>query len=188
MILWNTKWASDKDWSTGAVTPKPDYAGAVLGTTGRSVQVMSDVWSWMTFAQVWDGTAVKDVVVASSDPYAVYADAVTVDATPAVLAAVDAFKAAQAAAAAKAAAVAAVDAKVYAARTVAKGKDVTVVRGRKVPIGTTGRVFWLGATKYGTRVGLGLADGTSVFTAVGNVDVTNPDDYLDVDALMAMAA
>ena len=187
MILWKTGYDTVRDYDTKTSTPAPRYAGAVLGTTGRDVRVMSDVWSWMTYAQVWDGTKVKDVAVASSDPYAVYAD-VTVDATPAVLAAVTAFKAAEAAAAAKAAAVAAVDKRVAEATRVAKGKDVTVVKGRKVPLGTTGRVFWLGETKYGTRVGLALADGTSVFTAVGNVAVSQPDEYLDVDGLMAMAA
>lgn len=41
-----------------------------------------------------------------------------------------------------------------------KGKVMQVVRGRKVAVGTIGRVFWVGSDRYsdGTRVGLALDD------------------------------
>lgn len=54
---------------------------------------------------------------------------------------------------------------------VEKYKTVKVVRGRKVPKGTIGRVFWMGDSGYGESVGLELADGKKVFTAKTNVEV-----------------
>ena len=35
-----------------------------------------------------------------------------------------------------------------------KGRRLRVVRGRKIPIGTEGTCFWMGESRYGTRVGL----------------------------------
>lgn len=52
----------------------------------------------------------------------------------------------------------------------AKGKVVVVARGRKVPKGTEGVVFWIGNNGYGESVGLLLADGSKVFTASKNCD------------------
>lgn len=60
-----------------------------------------------------------------------------------------------------------------------KGTDVIVVSGRKVPVGATGRVVWLGETQYGPRVGIGVPGlSGAVFTAKSNVrplDVDTPD-------------
>ena len=53
---------------------------------------------------------------------------------------------------------------------VTKGSTATVVRGVKVPRGTTGVVIWTGETKYGWRVGIKDAAGTVHFTAMGNVE------------------
>lgn len=51
-----------------------------------------------------------------------------------------------------------------------KGQQVTVVKGRKVPVGTTGEVFWVGQSKYGGfRVGLKDAEGETHWTAAANV-------------------
>jgi len=60
------------------------------------------------------------------------------------------------------------------------GKRVRVVKGRKVPIGTEGVVFWLKRydnSKYGdpwgiysnTRIGLKDDNGDAYFTAIDNV-------------------
>lgn len=53
-----------------------------------------------------------------------------------------------------------------------KGRRVEVYKGRKVPVGTTGKVFWCGQNRFGTSVGL-IVDGTGekVFTAHDNVNV-----------------
>lgn len=56
----------------------------------------------------------------------------------------------------------------------AKGAPLRVVRGRKVPLGTTGRCIWSGEGRYGWRVGLVDADGTAHWTSAANVE-------LDVD-------
>lgn len=62
------------------------------------------------------------------------------------------------------------------------GKTVTVVKGRKVPHGTTGVVFWMGATchsPYGdpwgiytsVRIGIKDKDGNVFWTALDNVQL-----------------
>lgn len=50
-----------------------------------------------------------------------------------------------------------------------RGDTVKVVKGRKVPKGTTGSVVWTGEGAYGPRVGLKDADGVVHFTAESNV-------------------
>jgi hypothetical protein len=193
MILWSAKAATYTDYGGVAidgnypVVARPTYAGAVLGTTGRDVRIMSDVWAWITYARVWDGTNILEVAVGNSE----FGDDATavVDATPEVLAAVAVYEAAAGKAHAKLMVAASIDRVVAEASRVAVGKDVTVVKGRKVAKGTTGRVFWMGASTYGYRVGLALADGSRVFTALSNVEVTNPDEYMDVAGAMdALAA
>lgn len=57
---------------------------------------------------------------------------------------------------------------------IVKGQTVTVVKGRKVPKGTTGTVIWMGEDDWGNeRVGIKTADGDSVFTAKSNVEATS---------------
>lgn len=61
-------------------------------------------------------------------------------------------------------------------------KRVRVVKGRKVPVGTEGVVFWMGSTchsKYGDpwgiytsyRCGIRTDDGAVHFTAIDNIEV-----------------
>lgn len=52
---------------------------------------------------------------------------------------------------------------------VGKGTEVVVFKGRKVPIGTEARVFWIGDGRYGTRVGMTDAAGETHWSAAGNV-------------------
>ena len=55
---------------------------------------------------------------------------------------------------------------------VVKGATVTVVRGRKVPKGTTGIVFWTGTDAYDKpKIGFKDAAGTTHWTATSNVEV-----------------
>lgn len=62
------------------------------------------------------------------------------------------------------------------------GKTVTVVKGRKVPHGTTGNVFWMGSTCYSpygdpwgiytsVRVGIRDSKGETYWTALNNVQL-----------------
>ena len=57
---------------------------------------------------------------------------------------------------------------------VSKGDAIVVVAGVKVPKGTTGKVFWVGDTKYGLRVGFKDGYGTTHWTAMGNVALDAP--------------
>lgn len=52
----------------------------------------------------------------------------------------------------------AVEASITAAPALARGQTYKVVRGRKVPIGTTGKVFWWGDKGWGMSVGMNTSD------------------------------
>jgi len=60
-------------------------------------------------------------------------------------------------------------------KAIRKFKEVKVIRGRKVPIGTAGRVFWIGEKRFGTlmtkTVGIETASGQRYFTAINNLEV-----------------
>jgi hypothetical protein len=53
----------------------------------------------------------------------------------------------------------------------ARGKMLKVVKGRKVPKGTTGECIWIGDGRWGKRVGIKDAAGTAHWTAIANVEV-----------------
>jgi hypothetical protein len=57
-----------------------------------------------------------------------------------------------------------------------KGMSVKVVRGRKVPVGTEGKLFWVGMTQFGKRVGFKDASDTVYWTAWDNIAFTDPID------------
>lgn len=77
---------------------------------------------------------------------------------------------------AEAMALAAVDAEVQRL-SVDRGKTVEVFKGRNVPVGTRGRVFYMGENMYGWRVGLEDAAGQVHWTNRDNVRV--PEEVLD---------
>ena len=55
--------------------------------------------------------------------------------------------------------------------TVQKGKRVRVVKGRKVPRGVEGMVFWIGDGNYGPRIGITDDQGTAHWLSMSNVVV-----------------
>lgn len=57
---------------------------------------------------------------------------------------------------------------------IVKNATVTVIKGRKVPVGTTGTVIWIGSSYGQTRLGIRDADGTTHWTAASNVQVVTP--------------
>ena len=57
---------------------------------------------------------------------------------------------------------------------VTKGATVVVVKGYKVPKGTSGTVFWTGVTKFGPRIGFKDAEGTVFWTSESNIKVVGP--------------
>lgn len=69
------------------------------------------------------------------------------------------------------------------AKIVRVHKVVRVVRGRKVPIGTVGEVFWMGDKGYGMAVGIRLIDDKRVFTALKNVECASADELFEKDLL-----
>lgn len=56
-----------------------------------------------------------------------------------------------------------------------KGSRVKVVKGRKVPIGTVGTVFWIGDNQWGEgkRLGIEGDDGETYWTAASNCEETD---------------
>jgi hypothetical protein len=56
---------------------------------------------------------------------------------------------------------------------VEKGRLICVVRGRKVPLGTSGVCIWVGNGRWGARVGLKDSSGGVHWTAFDNVDVAS---------------
>jgi hypothetical protein len=107
-----------------------------------------------------------------------YNNSASVDATPEVLAAYAAYRAERQRQAAE-------DAAAIEAEVPREGRHVRVAKGRKVPVGTEGTVFWYGTDKYaarrnwllddgraGYRIGFRTAGGEKFFTAATNVEVT----------------
>lgn len=144
--------------------------GATIGT-GYTYMGDGDGYYWALVAKD-DGDTDR---VSYAGSYHAYGGTVDVDATDAIIAAV----------AAKVRPMVASRNYNYATKNfkdIGKGDTVTVVRGRKIPIGTVAVVGWFGDdnySRYGTRVGL-IIDGAMVFTAGHNVDkVVDPDDYSD---------
>lgn len=71
-----------------------------------------------------------------------------------------------------AAAHAAVHAEKIASGQILKGATVAVVKGRKIPVGTTGVVIWVGEDSWGkARVGFKDESGETFWTAASNVEV-----------------
>ena len=74
-----------------------------------------------------------------------------------------------------------------------KGRMVKVVRGRKVPIGAIGVVFWMGEVNYDPykrwgnatkRVGFKADDGETYWTDARNVEVLDPTNYYEDDRII----
>lgn len=147
------------------------YEGAVLSLGERNYHDDSDF-----FARVWDGEKIINVEYATTRSWT-YANGATIDATPEVIAAASEWQRkvlvsdllAQSAA---------------KARAIETGKAVVVVKGRKVPIGTEGIVFWKGIDKFKSnhystayRIGFKDAEGETHWTAESNVEVIAPESY-----------
>ena len=74
------------------------------------------------------------------------------------------------------------------ARTVEIGKEVIVIKGRKIARGTIGRVFWQGVDSYDPkkkRIGIETSGGEKLFIAASNVEIDSEylPDYVDYDRI-----
>lgn len=171
------------------------YEGAVLDTGEINGRDDSDF-----YAVVYDAATdtVKRVEYATTRGWT-YANYAKIDATDEVIAKAESAMGRQMAGSMK------LRAK-YEADMPEKGRRVKVVKGRKVPVGTEGAVVWLGEDRYdqtrryrspyagmfgpdkfGKRVGLKLDDGSVVWTAATNVDVIEPEQYIDEAAIEGAA-
>lgn len=136
------------------------WTGLVLHLTEHNFYDDSDF-----YAVVWDDakSEPREIWYATTRGWTYYNSA-TADATDEIRAKYTAYRAEQSAK--YAAHLAEVDAMVPR-----KGRTVKVVKGRKVPIGTIGEVFWYGETRYGPRVGFITSGDEKFFTAASNVQV-----------------
>jgi len=152
------------------------HEGLVLGHGHTSWNDSMHIESF--HAMVWDASKGAPVDVYYKDDYSNTDGSFEVDATPDVRAAYDAYT--DKITAAHVAYVAELE-----FNRVHKGKFVVVARGRKVPKGTRGQVFWIGNNGYGTSVGIITATGEKHFTALANVDVVlaTPEETEQVSAM-----
>lgn len=166
------------------------HVGRVVKTFRRSERIMSDVWADITYAVVYEPTrehtgydstktvdwqtgekgpkgpcgTFRNIAVGNSEfpGGSRTLTLVSVDAPDDVMELYETWEAGKA----YATALRREDERQYALlqdrRTVEKGKTVRVTRGRKVPKGTEGIVFWEGDSQWGTKVGIALPqeDGT----------------------------
>lgn len=162
--IWTGK---DTKTDTGPEHFEVTWEGAVLALREMNGPDDSDF-----YAVVWDAAAgaPRDVYYATTRGWTYYNSA-AVDATPDVRAAYDAWHAVRRIEYEAAAAEAEAAAAEAEARVPRPGRHVRVVKGRKVPVGTEGTVFWAGNAGYGQRVGFTTAQGVKHFTAASNVEV-----------------
>jgi len=169
---------------------EPEYVGAVVALTADyNVRVMSDIWADEFYAVVWTGNGTTRVFTHSNFECDTRNTKAEVDATPEVMAAYEAWKAAEADRVRK-------EYEVRCERERLEreekerlepkmGRRARVVRGRKVPVGTEGVVFWKGTGEYGERLGLATTDrkvngryADVVWVASSNVEnVESDEDY-----------
>jgi|TARA_R110000824_G_scaffold54351_24_gene149991 hypothetical protein len=123
---------------------------------------MSDVWENQTFVKVWDEESkeVKTITIYTTNLSSRCGCVSEVDAPAHIIAT---YKAAQD----RKARIRAAREELDTARRLEKeaqeelkkvvnGREVVVVKGRKVPVGTRGLVRWMGATEWGYRVGIAV--------------------------------
>ncbi len=163
------------------------HTGCTLKTYGESVQVMSDIYEYHTYALVFDNDSgeFKSVFLTSDYPSSSGEKRVaTVDATEEVKALYEAHEIMVEAKKALDRAEARRADKLAEVRTPGRGKTLKVVKGRKVPVGTVGECTWYGegrsyspfrssyrnAAPGPMRVGIKV-NGEVVYTDARNVEV-----------------
>ena len=147
------------------------YEGAVLAVENRTVRIMSDVWAIEYYATVIEADGVSKVVTLGNDEFREYMSTATVDAPQAVI---EKWKAEVKAAQERA--LAEEIARDRAARAenfcsrIEAGRNVVVVRGRKVAIGTKGTVKIVRGGNYGTSALIATVV-KDVWVNIGNLAV-----------------
>jgi len=159
-------------WPCNYTAFKCEGVGATLEEYSDVERIMSDVYATVGYVRIWDAElgCPRSIRLWTEGFSSDGSNEVTIDATPEVRAAFEAYKAEQKALkrAEEAARYAAIEA--ARAKEPRRGRTIKVVKGRKVPKGTTGVCIWIGNGHYGIRVGLKTADGEVFFTAASNVE------------------
>jgi hypothetical protein len=161
----------------GAYQPAISHEGAVLGTYERNMRDDSDF-----HAIYWNPEKQEpgDTIYATTRGWT-YENHATVDATPEVWTEFHEFLAGRLKALI-------LDRVWREARTIEIGKEVVVIKGRKITRGTIGRVVWQGMDSYNPkkkRIGIETPDGEKLFTAASNVEIDSEylPDYVDYDRI-----
>lgn len=180
------KWDSVTNTRTVSVAGSPEHVGRVLDIYGKCERIMSDVWDTVSYAVVLLDDGSTETIHLGTSEFGWDYEA-KVDADPQVIADWKARVAAAEKAAHEALMKAEAEARVKqyeadckrAALAPIKGRTVTVTKGRKVPVGTTGVVVWEGSDSYRgeARIGIKDASGHIHYTAASNAtaNVTKPD-------------
>ncbi len=147
----------------------------------KCVRVMSDVWENVTYTKVWDPETdeVKTISLYTSNLSSRRGVVSEVDAPAHVLAAYEASEARKARvmeARDEASRKAEADSEARKdLKEVKTGREVVVIKGRKVPVGTRGIVRWLGATEWGYRVGIAVQGQDKLtYTSIQNCEAIVP--------------
>ena len=126
---------------------------------------------YLDYAEVWDGKCVRTVTVGHG--YCTMNEILGVTVVDASPLSIEKARNGKKAAQARAAKLEAERRAKIEAETVRKGKEVEVFKGRKVPVGTKGRVFWMGNNGWGMSVGIETKEGDRMFTALSNVKIVS---------------
>jgi len=155
------------DWKNNETTTvyregETSHVGKVIRIgVDHSVKIMSDVWADESYALVWDDELQepRKYSLGIHDSICPIHDTAEVDATPDILAKLEAHEDRQELIRQERERIREIGELRFAHNRVERGKRMKVVRGRKVPKGTTGVVFWLGVDNWGnTKAGIALSD------------------------------
>lgn len=147
------------------ISSEISFEGCVLDVYRKDYRAMSDVYTYAEFATVWSFDQNKPVEVLVNanfecDQSGRYAE---VDATETVKELFEAHKAEELRKHQEALLKQAQIEAEKAAKAPTKGRMVKVVKGRKIPLGTTGFVFWTGYDNYGnTKLGIATSNNKAV--------------------------
>lgn len=142
--------------STVELTGEPEYVGMCIAKECNTVQVMSDIWEYHTHMLVWTGDRLTRIFIGSDyEGGRTITYSYEIDANEEICALAAAWQEGQRRGREFANRLYAYDRGQEEIQTrlespIIKGRMVKVVRGRKVPKGTTGMVFWIGEDSYGT--------------------------------------
>jgi hypothetical protein len=138
------------------------HVGLVVEKTSSCERIMSDVWATCYYAHIWDVEEGKPKVIGYGNDEFGSSCTVVVDATDDIKVAYELYKVAVQAKAQALKAAQQVQKNLQEAQeewdAPEKGKVMQVVRGRKVPKGTVGKVFWLDDPCRPYRAGLAVSD------------------------------